>query len=263
MIVAPPPHGQPNNTPESLQEAQAAVSQNLAAIDQAVQGGNTQLADELKANHQALFQKCKEEAERHGLTSKPTAEQREASARASQQHEQEEPASKNNNIQAELKQAADDLHKANEAGNDDLAHELRAKIEKLRHQAPGGGASGIHSKLSGNLELWIEIHNCRPGATLRNAHNWEDVEGDWKSGSAGDYGYGDVCYLHMKGSGSIQCRSYWNWSDGSGRASCYWYWAATAAGIYSGQGTQDASEWNNGGDSYHTWDGRIVRFYLS
>ncbi|RAH84665.1 hypothetical protein BO86DRAFT_441593 [Aspergillus japonicus CBS 114.51] len=242
MTVTPPPHG--------------------PAINQAVQDGNTQLADELKANHQALFQKCKEEAEQHGLMSKPTAEQREASAKAFQQHDQEESTSADD-VQAELKQAADDLHKANEAGNEDLAHELRAKIEKLRHQSPGSGATGIHSKLSGGTELWIEIHNCRPGATLYNAHSWDDVVGDWKSGSAGNYGYGDVCYLHMKGDWSVSCRAYWYWSDGSGRASCYWAYGGTPVGLSSGQGMQVASEWNDGGSSYHTWDGRIVRFYLS
>ncbi|RAH42845.1 uncharacterized protein BO95DRAFT_434487 [Aspergillus brunneoviolaceus CBS 621.78] len=262
MTIAPVPHGQPNNMPESLQEAQAAVSQNLAAIDQAVQDGNIQLADELKANHQALFQRCKEEAERHGLTSKPTAEQREVSAKASQQHDQEASTSADD-VQAELKQAADDLHKANEAGNEDLAHELHAKIKRLRHQAPAGGATGIHSQLSDGTELWIEIHNCRPGTTLYNAHDWDDVEGDWKSGSAGNYGYGDVCYLHMKGDFSVRCRTYWSWSDGSGRASCYWSYGSFNAGITSGHSVQDASEWNDGGSSYHTWDGGTVRFYLT
>jgi hypothetical protein len=128
---------------------------------------------------------------------------------------------------------------------------LRAKINVLRQKSHQ--ESKITSKAAGYYQLWVEIHNL-DSSRLYNDGGWDVKHGWFESDAVADsLGKGEVSYIHMGGAPGpgIFCTAYYSYRDGQ---------------KYSGSFTWTESDergWSNGRwDSWHSFDGWIVRFYV-
>ncbi|KAL2817012.1 hypothetical protein BDW59DRAFT_135197 [Aspergillus cavernicola] len=245
MSAIPPPHGlskQPDNTPESLKKLQEEISQNLAAILQAVETGNSELATQLKTEHKELFQKAADEAKSLGLMTNPNIKKPE--------REVPKPVQ---NLREDLKTTAAAYNKSVEDGNHELAQELRTKLNELRKSVHD--PSKTYSTLLGASNIWVEIHN-QGWNYIRNSHKWDVPHGNWVGGPVSDYiaPYG-VCYMQMTGDffHGVNATTKWEWDGPNLGGLTAWWWVCSGD---SGAGEE------NTGRSYHVWNGNILRFYF-
>ncbi|KAL7956547.1 hypothetical protein V8C34DRAFT_315547 [Trichoderma compactum] len=141
---------------------------------------------------------------------------------------------KDGQINAELKELATALNKAVQDGDHDSARQLRAQINALRQKSHQESRI-ITSKAAGYFELWIEIHNLD------------------SSRVADSLGQGDVSYIHMGGAPDpgIFRTAYYSYRDGAAYSGSFPWTSADERGYSNGR-------W----DSWHSFDGRIVRFYV-
>ncbi|UKZ74665.1 hypothetical protein TrVFT333_002335 [Trichoderma virens FT-333] len=86
----------------------------------------------------------------------------------SQQPEAPKPQQPVLSLYDQLEGVAQEYNKAVEAGNKELAAELRTKLNDLRKQAHEGGHLQSQLQAGDVYEMWIEIHN-NTSRWLRNA----------------------------------------------------------------------------------------------
>ncbi|KAL7916765.1 hypothetical protein GGI35DRAFT_485921 [Trichoderma velutinum] len=126
----------------------------------------------------------------------------------------------------QLEEVAKEYNKAVQAGNKELAAELRTKLNDLRDKAHEGGHFGSKLQAGDVFEMWIEIHNDT-SRWLRNNGGWKHDHGWWESSAVGDIEPGGVAYIHM-GWGllyGLDCIAHFR-LDGESRDSWFQWWYA-------------------------------------
>ncbi|KAL5089101.1 hypothetical protein Trisim1_005957 [Trichoderma cf. simile WF8] len=124
----------------------------------------------------------------------------------------------------ELEEVAQEYNKAVQAGNKELATELRTKLNSLRDKAHAGDHLGSKLQWGDIYEMWIEIYN-NTSRWLRGAGGWQVNHGWFESAAVGDIEPGGVCYIHMGGGAmyGIDCVAYFR-LDGESSNSWFQWW---------------------------------------
>ncbi|KAL6832842.1 hypothetical protein V8C40DRAFT_236143 [Trichoderma camerunense] len=233
--------------PEHIQSHLDEIHKTAEAAEAAIKAGNTELATELKAQLKHLFENAPEDAKTGGFIGSGGN-----NIPVPPKDDTEDLPESQRQINAELKELAAALHKAIQDEDHETAKELRAQISALRQKSQQ--ESKITSKAAGFFQIWVEIHNL-DSSRLFNDGGWNVAHGWFESDRVADsLGYGDVAYIHMGGAPGpgIYCTAYYSYRDGAAYSGSF-TWTVD----YDYRGYSDG-RW----DSWHSWDGRILRFYV-
>ncbi|KAL7939418.1 hypothetical protein V8C35DRAFT_275246 [Trichoderma chlorosporum] len=239
--------------PEHIQSYLDEIHKTGDAVEAAIKADNAELAAELKAKLKDLFKNAPEEAKSRSLIGSGgniPLPPRDAPRDIPESLKQ---------ISAELKDISTAYNKAVQDGDHESATELRTKLNALQQKAQI--ESKISSLDSGYFQIWVEIHNYGP-SRLYNDGGW-DVEHGWFESDrvADSLGNGGVSYIHMGGAPGpgIYCTAYYSFRDSPRPSGSFtWYYCFESDLYHTRLGGDISGRW----DSWHTVDGRIVRFYV-
>ncbi|KAL6910500.1 hypothetical protein GGI43DRAFT_390281 [Trichoderma evansii] len=233
--------------PEHIRAHLDEINRTADAAEAAIKDGNTELATELKAKLKHLFENAPEEAKTGGFIGfggdNIPVPPKDTPQNAPESLKQ---------INAELKEVSAAYNKAVQDGDHESATELRVKLNALRQKSQKE-SKVVTSMAAGYFELWIEIHNLGP-SRLYNDGGWDVKHGWFESGKVADsLEQGGVSYIHMGGAPGpgIYCTAYYSFRDDPKYSGSFTWTSDDERGYSNGR-------W----DSWHSFDGRIVRFYV-
>ncbi|KAM6478083.1 hypothetical protein HDV62DRAFT_194223 [Trichoderma sp. SZMC 28011] len=125
----------------------------------------------------------------------------------------------------QLEEVAQEYNKAIQAGNKELATELRTKLNSLRDKAHAGDHLGSKLSVYGDrYNMSIEIHN-NTSRWLRNSGAWIHNHGWFESAAVGDIAPGGVCKIDMGGGQfyGLDCIAFFH-LDGESSNSWFQWW---------------------------------------
>ncbi|KAL7941124.1 hypothetical protein V8C42DRAFT_335815 [Trichoderma barbatum] len=127
-------------------------------------------------------------------------------------------------VHEQLEEVAKEYNAAVDAGNKELATELRAKLNDLRKQSKDVSKILSNAQAGDVYEMWIEIHN-NTSKWMRNSGGWVKHHGWWESAAVGDIEPGGVAYIHMGGGllNGLDCIAYFR-IDGDSSDSLFQWW---------------------------------------